>query len=90
MIAFLDVKMRDPPEGGGADVDVSLGLDLPGAADHRNQVLARRFASRHSLHAGVAINNGSGDCTGDDNDNQDDEENFFDAHSSFLIGGVVL
>ncbi len=34
VLAFLDVEVRDPPEGSRADVDVGLWLDLPGAAHH--------------------------------------------------------
>jgi hypothetical protein len=33
VVAFLDVEVGDAAEGGGADVDVGLGLDLAGAAD---------------------------------------------------------
>ena len=43
VVAFLDVQVRDAAEGGGADVDVGLGLDLAGAADGGDQVLRGRL-----------------------------------------------
>jgi hypothetical protein len=33
VVALFDVEVGDAAEGGGADVDVGLGLDLAGAAD---------------------------------------------------------
>jgi len=33
MIALFDIKMGDAAKRGGANIDVGLGLDLPGAAD---------------------------------------------------------
>ena len=33
VVALFDVEVGDAAEGGGADVDVGLGLDLAGAVD---------------------------------------------------------
>ena len=40
VVAFFHVEVGDPAHGGGANVDVGLGLDLAGAADDGDQVLA--------------------------------------------------
>ena len=37
VVAFFHVEVGDAAEGGGADVDIGLGLDLPGAADDRGR-----------------------------------------------------
>ena len=42
VVAFFDVEVGDAAEGGGADVDIGLGLDLSGAADNGGQVLAEQ------------------------------------------------
>ncbi len=44
VVAFLDVEVGDAAEGGGADVDVGLGLDLAGAVDDGDEVLAHNLA----------------------------------------------
>jgi hypothetical protein len=43
VIAFFDVEVRDSTEGGGADVDVGLGLDLSCAADRGDEIFANGF-----------------------------------------------
>ena len=40
VVPLLDVEVSDAAEGGGADVDVGLGLDLAGAADGGDEILA--------------------------------------------------
>ena len=44
MVPFNNVEVGDPAESGGADIDVGLGLDLPGAADDRTQVLSNNLS----------------------------------------------
>jgi hypothetical protein len=44
VVALLDVEVGDAAEGGCADVDVGLGLDLAGAADDRDEVLTDDLA----------------------------------------------
>ena len=58
-VAFLDVKPGDLAEGIGADVDVSLRLDLAGCAHNRSQVLSLRFAGLDRDHALAALVNGN-------------------------------
>ena len=43
LLTLLDVEVGDAAHGGGAEVDVELGLDLAGAADNGGEVLALRF-----------------------------------------------
>ena len=38
-VAFLHVEVGDASEGGGADVDVGLGLDLASAVDDRDEIV---------------------------------------------------
>jgi hypothetical protein len=44
VVALFDVEVGDAAEGGGADVDVGLGLDLAGAADDGDEVLRETLA----------------------------------------------
>ena len=55
VVAFLDVEVGDAAEGGGADVDVGLGLDLAGAADDGDEILADDLAGGDLGDAGLAV-----------------------------------
>ena len=61
MVALFDVEVGDAAEGGGADVDVGLGLDLAGAADDGDQVLSHCFAGGYVGDVGLAVKNGAND-----------------------------
>ena len=60
VVAFFDVEVRDAAEGGGADVDVGLGLDLAGAADDGDEILAHDLAGGDLGDAGLAVSDGAG------------------------------
>ena len=53
MGAFLHVKVRDPPKGGGPYIHIGLGLDLPCAAHHGNDIFADDLAGDHFGKAGL-------------------------------------
>ena len=80
VVAFLDVEVGDAAEGGGADVDVGLGLDLAGAADGGDQVLADDFAGGDLGDAGLAVQDGAGGDACQDQDDDDDDDDLFSAH----------
>ena len=58
VVAFFDVEVGDAAEGGGADVDVGLGLDLAGAADGGDEILADGFAGGDLGDVGLAVEDG--------------------------------
>ena len=58
VVAFLDVQVGDAAEGGGSDVDVSLGFDLPRPADDGDQVLPNNLGSKYLGIAGLGANDG--------------------------------
>ncbi len=60
VVAFLDVQVGDAAEGGGADVDVGLGLDLAGAADDGDEVLPADDRGGHLDDVGLAVLDGEG------------------------------
>ncbi len=47
VIALFDVEVGDAAKGGGADIDVGLGLDLAGAADDGGEILAHDFGRQY-------------------------------------------
>ena len=75
VVPLFDIEVGDATEGGGADVDVGLRLDLPGAADGGDEILAHHLAGGDLDDAGLAIEDGAGGnaCEGEDNDDEDDD-----------------
>ena len=73
----LTIEVGDAAEGGGADVDVGLGLDLAGAADDRGEVLADDFAGEHGGVSGLSLEHHEGDNAGNDEKRKDSEDDFF-------------
>ena len=69
VVALFDVEVGDPAEGGGADVDVGLGLDLAGAVDDGDEVLTDDLAGGNLGDAGLAMKDGADD---DACENQDE------------------
>ena len=59
VVAFFDVEVGDAAEGGGADVDVGLGLDLAGAADDGDEVLTGDLAGGDLGDVGLAVVDGA-------------------------------
>ena len=76
LVAFFDVEVGDAAHGGGAEVDIGLGLDLAGAADDRGQVLARDFGGQHLGVAGLLLVDHEGHKRGNDNNSENNQENF--------------
>ena len=67
--------MGDAAEGGGADVDVGLWLDLAGAADDGREILLVDLGSEHLGVARLLLvdedcnqDDGNNDCSGDQED----------------------
>ena len=46
-VAFFDVEVGDPAKGGGSDIDVGFGLDLPRAADDGDQVFPHHLGGEY-------------------------------------------
>ena len=84
VVALLDIEVGDAAEGGGADVDVGLGLDLAGAADRGDEVLAHDLAGGDFDDAGLAVQDGAGDDARHSKDDDDDCDDLLGAHSIFL------
>ena len=84
MVAFFDVEVGDAAEGGGADVDVGLGLDLAGAADDGDEILADGLAGGDLGDVGLAVENAADDDACQDQDDNDDDNDLFSAHCCFL------
>ena len=70
VVALFDVEVGDAAEGGGADVDVGLGLDLAGAVDDGDQVLADDLAGGDLGDAGLAVENAADDDACQDQDDR--------------------
>jgi hypothetical protein len=68
VITFLDVEVGDTSKGGGAYVDVGLGLDLAGAADDGDQVLPGGLADDDFGDIGLAAVYASGNDPNQDED----------------------
>ena len=47
MVALFHIKVSDAPHGCGAQIDVGLGLDLPGPAHDRRQILPDNLRCQH-------------------------------------------
>ena len=77
---FFDVEVGDAAEGGGADVDVGLRLDLAGAADGGDQVLANSLAGDHFGVSGLGADDGEGNNGGDGKNDDNDDKNLLQAH----------
>ncbi len=84
VVAFLDVEVGDAAEGGGSDVDVGLGLDLAGAVDDGDEVLAGGFAGGDLGNAGLSVEDAADDDSGQNQDDCDDDDDLFSAHCCFL------
>ncbi len=54
-VALFHVEVGDAAHGGGAEVDVGLGLDLAGAADHRGQILPHDLGGQNLGVAGLLL-----------------------------------
>ena len=88
-VAFLHIKPGNLAEGIGADVDVSLRLDLAGGADNRSQIHRLRFAGLDRDHAFAALMNGNaGNRQYDDGDAAADQ--YFLSQCSLLPGRTLL
>ena len=81
VVAFLDVEVRDTSESGGADVDVGFGLNLAGAADGGDEILAGGVGGDDGEHAGAAVNDGSGDDADQYEEADDETDNAFRVHA---------
>ena len=95
VVALFDVEVGDAAEGGGADVDVGLRLDLAGAVDDGDQVLADDLAGGDLGDVGLAVENAGDDDACKNQDDRDDHDNLFSAHCCFLwparrkLGGAI-
>ena len=76
--------MGDAPEGGCADIDVGLRLDLAGAVDDGDEFLADDFAGGDLSDVGLAVKNAADDDACKDQDDHDNYNNLFSAHCCFL------
>ena len=83
VVSLLDIEVGDAAEGGCADVDVVLGLDLAGAADGGDEVLAHRLAGGDLGDAGLAVQDGAGGDARKGKDDDDDDDNLLRAHAIF-------
>ena len=84
MVAFLHIKVSNAAEGGCADVDVGLWLDLAGSADDRGKVLSSHLPGRHLGELGVVMKDQARRHAGCDEEDDDDKDDLFEAHSDFL------
>ena len=84
VVALFDVEVGDATEGGGADVDVGLGLDLASAVDDGDQILTDGFAGGDLGDVGLAVKNAGDDDACQDQDDRDDDDDLFSAHCCFL------
>jgi hypothetical protein len=81
--------VRDPAEGCGADVDIGLGLDLPGSADDRDEIFAGNLCSRNFRDAGLVMLDGPKDDSYNDQQNDDDKNDLLGAHYGSLDAPVA-
>ncbi len=85
VVAFFDVEVGDATEGGGADVDVGLGLDLAGAVDDGDEILAIHLGSGHLGYRRLTVEDGTNDDSGQNENRNDNQNNFLRAHCCFLF-----
>src|SRR6202041_2278045 len=71
VVALLDVEVGDTAEGGGADVDIGLGLDLASAADGGDEVLADDLAGGDFGDSSLAVQDGARGRSRDDQNDDD-------------------
>ena len=83
MVAFLDQKMGNAPEGGGTDVDIGLGLDLSGTADNGGQILLDELSGQDLGVAGLLAVDEETDEAGSHHDCNDDQEDLF--HGRYVL-----
>jgi hypothetical protein len=83
-VSLLDIEVGDATEGGGADNDVGLGLDLAGSADGGDEVLADDLAGGDLDNAGLAVQYGAGGDAGNGKDDDDDNDDLLGALEIFL------
>ena len=76
--------MGDASEGGGADVDVGLWLDLAGAVDDGDQILMSGFGGGDLGNVGLSVKDGANHDACEDQDCNYDQDDFLYAHCRFL------
>ena len=67
--------MGDAAHGGGAQIDVGLGLDLAGTADDRGQILPYDLGGQNLGVAGLLPINEEGDEPGSHDNGKNNQEN---------------
>ena len=77
VVAFFDVEVGDAAEGGGADVDVGLGLDLAGAADDGDEILADDLAGGDLGDVGLVVQHRADGDAAEHKEDDDDEDDLF-------------
>ena len=74
VVTLFDVEVGDLAHGVGADVDVSLGLDLAGRRDNRSEVFLFDFAVLDSSETAVLMQGEIDDAAADNEHGQNDED----------------
>ena len=82
-ITFFDIEVGDAPEGGGSDVNIGFGLDLAGAIDDGDEILADGVAGGHLSDGALVVQDAADDDSCKDQDGNRDQDNFFEAHRAF-------
>ena len=80
MLTFFYIKVGNTSERSGADVDVGLGFDLPGAVDDGDEVLAFDLSCCNLRHTGLPMEDRANDDARQNQDNSYNQNNLFHAH----------
>ena len=83
LLTLLDVEVGDAAHGGGAQVDVVLGLDLAGAADHRGKILLDDLGGQNLGIAGLLPVDEQGYQSGSYHYGESNQEDLF--HVRFVL-----
>ena len=84
VVTLFDVEVGDAAEGGGADIDIGLGLDLPGAADGGDEVSVDGLGGGDRGNVRTAVNDCSSDDAAHDYHDEDNQQNLLTGHRRFL------
>ena len=83
LVSLLHIEMGDAAHGGGAKVNVGLGLDLAGAADNRGQILAHDLGGQNLGIARLLLVDHEGHKSGSHYYSANNQENLF--HVRFVL-----